>query len=99
MIVARSDLYNVCASVRIELAMVEISQRAMSEVIISKQNNAYTKFRPARPRMIRFTSRVVHPPASGVPAVKVEKKQLQICTHTNESEGNAYWLERVRDLI
>lgn len=28
----------------------------------------YTKFNPARPRMIRLTSLLVQPPASGVPA-------------------------------
>ena len=31
-------------------------------------HNTDTKLRPARPRIIRFTSRVVQPPASGVPA-------------------------------
>lgn len=31
--------------------------------------SAPTKFRPASPRIIRLTSRVVKPPASGVPAV------------------------------
>lgn len=31
--------------------------------------NTYTKFSPERPRIIRLTSRLVHPPISGVPAV------------------------------
>lgn len=34
-------------------------------------SQSYTKLSPARPRMIRLTSRVVHPPASGVPAVNL----------------------------
>ena len=32
---------------------------------------AHTKFRPASPRSMRFTSRVVQPPASGVPALDI----------------------------
>ncbi len=35
---------------------------------LEKMNSTDTKFKPARPRRMRFTSRVVHPPASGVPA-------------------------------
>src|SRR6266403_1637424 len=49
----------------------------------------YTKLRPARPRMIRLTSRVVQPPASGVPATnKIEisgsaarARAVVFCTH------------------
>jgi hypothetical protein len=35
----------------------------------------YTKLRPARPRMMRLTSRVVQPPTSGVPATNQKECQ------------------------
>lgn len=36
----------------------------------SDRERTYTKLSPAKPRIIRFISRVVHPPASGVPAAR-----------------------------
>ena len=39
------------------------------------REGTYTKLRPAKPRMMRFTSRVVHPPASGVPAYGFHSQQ------------------------
>ena len=43
--------------------------KRVSKPICGTESIPYTKFRPARPRMIRLTSRVVQPPASGVPAI------------------------------
>jgi hypothetical protein len=39
--------------------------------------NTNTKFNPASPRMMRLSSRVVHPPGSGVPAQTIIRKLSQ----------------------
>ena len=84
---------------------VNVSDRNVQLAAEFGKRLTYTKLRPARPRMIRLTSRVVKPPASGVPAANLKIFQeewyelLFLCSLAGAKPGSNITNERINPMF